>query len=179
VIIDISKLSIGLHELDFEETAEELNIEDINLFPNPIFSHVDVDKSETHIYIKAAVKSKLHFSCDRCLEEFEQELSGDLKLYFEIVSQGGLGHLVDENGNQDDSVRVFRSDMKVIDLTPDSRDILLLAIPLKTICSEDCKGICPRCGTDLNNSSCSCKNKEIDPRWEGLKKLLAQETKEN
>lgn len=179
MIIDISKLSIGLHELDFEETVEELKIENNNLFPNPILSHVDVDKSETHIYIKATVQSKVHFSCDRCLKEFEQDLNGDLKLYFEVVSQGVLGHLVDEDGNQDDSVRIFRPDKKVIDLTPDIRDTLLLAIPMKTICAEDCRGICPGCGNDLNSSSCSCKNEEIDPRWEGLKKLLDQETKEN
>jgi uncharacterized protein len=50
---------------------------------------------------------------------------------------------------------------------------------MKTICSEDCKGICPSCGINRNDSSCSCKKEDIDPRWDGLKQLLDQKTREN
>ena len=177
--INISRLSTGLHELDFEETAEELNIDHVKLFPNPIVSRVTIDRSETHIYIKATIRSKAHFSCDRCLKKFDQELIGDLTLYYEVLSQGGSGHLTDETGEENDSIRIFRPEMRTIDLTNDIRDTLLLTIPMKVLCSLDCKGICSGCGVDLNIASCVCVHDRIDPRWEELKKLLDQESKKS
>ena len=177
--IDISRLSTGLHELDFAEAAEELKIENVDMFPNPIVSRVTIDRSETHIYIKATIRSKAHFSCDRCLKKFDQDLVGDLKLYFEVLSQGSSGHLADENGDDNDSIRIFRPEMRTIDLTNDIRDTLLLTIPMKVLCSLDCKGICSGCGVDLNIASCVCVHDDVDPRWEGLKKLLDQDSKES
>lgn len=167
-----------MHELEFEESADEVNLENKAMFPNSIFSHVSIDKTETHIYIKANVGSKAHFSCDRCLKEFEQEISGDFKLYYEVISHGSHAHLVEEkNSSQDDTVRIFRADHKQIDLTSDIREIILLTIPMKIVCSQDCKGICPGCGKDLNQEQCVCSKQPIDPRWEGLQKLLDKECK--
>ena len=77
-------LSTGLHELDFVENSKDLAIEDQEMFPNPVFSHVSIDKGDTHIYIKANVCSKAHFFCQRCLREFDQDLSGNLKIYYEV-----------------------------------------------------------------------------------------------
>jgi uncharacterized protein len=54
------------------------------------------------------------------------------------------------------------------------REVIILAVPLKPLCSEDCKGLCPICGTDLNRSQCSCVKKETDPRWDKLKGLLSE-----
>jgi uncharacterized protein len=52
------------------------------------------------------------------------------------------------------------------------RESILLTLPLKPLCREDCKGLCPICGIDLNKSVCSCVKRETDPRWEKLKGLL-------
>ena len=165
-----------MHELEFEESAEEINIKNKEIFPNPIHSHVSIDKSETHIYVKANVGSKAHFSCDRCLTEFDQDIQGELKLYYEMVVHGSQSNLVDdENDSQDDSVRVIRQDQHEIDLTPDIRDIIWLTIPMKIVCSKDCKGICPGCGKDLNREECVCSKEHIDPRWEVLQTLLDEE----
>lgn len=171
--IDVSKLAIGLHELDFSESALELGIDDVVRFPNPIMSHVTIDKSESHIFVKVRVESLAHFSCDRCLKEFDQKLSGDVQLYYEVVHQGGHSHLVDEGTErQQDEVRIYRPGQKEIVLTRDVRDTLLLSIPMKVLCSSDCKGICPYCGKDLNEGPCSCSPREMDPRWEALRVLL-------
>jgi len=56
------------------------------------------------------------------------------------------------------------------------RETIILALPLKPLCSEDCKGLCPVCGTDLNKSQCNCIKKETDPRWEKLKGLLGNKS---
>ncbi|MGB9809870.1 MAG: YceD family protein, partial [Caldanaerobacter sp.] len=49
---------------------------------------------------------------------------------------------------------------------------VILSLPMKFLCKEDCKGLCPICGTNLNYGSCSCKREDIDPRLEVLSKLL-------
>jgi len=71
-----------------------------------------------------------------------------------------------------DEVHVLSPDSAVIDLTEDVRQVVKISVPLKLLCTEECKGLCPRCGTNWNKSSCSCKNDAVDSRWEGLANLL-------
>jgi uncharacterized protein len=63
-----------------------------------------------------------------------------------------------------------------IDLDGILREQLILALPMYPKCTEDCRGLCPVCGIDLNASSCSCERDDVDPRWEKLK-LLTREQK--
>jgi len=60
---------------------------------------------------------------------------------------------------------------KQIDLTPAMREQILLSIPPSPLCSEDCKGLCPSCGKDLNEGACGCDRTVVDPRWQALKGL--------
>jgi uncharacterized protein len=62
-----------------------------------------------------------------------------------------------------------------IDLEPFIREEMILAIPIGPLCSEDCKGLCPICGEDLNESSCSHEELPVDPRLSVLKTLLSGE----
>jgi len=59
-----------------------------------------------------------------------------------------------------------------IDLTDRVIEYLILTIPMKNICRSECKGICPGCGADLNHETCRCVETAVDPRWEGLRKLM-------
>jgi uncharacterized protein len=54
------------------------------------------------------------------------------------------------------------------------REQVLLAVPLKTLCREDCKGLCPHCGKNLNESQCSCAEQREDPRWAALKEIRSK-----
>jgi len=58
-----------------------------------------------------------------------------------------------------------------IDVTNDVREFALLSVPMKNLCKDDCKGLCSKCGTDLNISKCTCSKEEIDPRWKPLMEL--------
>ncbi|MCY1021824.1 YceD family protein [Pyxidicoccus sp. MSG2] len=62
-------------------------------------------------------------------------------------------------------------DGKVIDLDPIVREQLILALPLTTVCREDCKGLCPQCGINRNDATCSCETKPVDPRLAPLKNI--------
>ena len=50
----------------------------------------------------------------------------------------------------------------------------VLAVPMKNLCSEDCKGLCPKCGKNLNEGLCNCNEENIDPRWETIQKLKSK-----
>jgi len=174
--IDVAHLSTGLHKLDFEETREELEIEDSYTFPNLIFVSVRLDKGEAHLYLKVSVRTRAHFVCDRCLEEFDTDISGDLKLYYsKTLPEEEYASYFKEF---DDEVRLLSAGLTEIDITKDVRDTLLLAIPMKKLCREDCKGLCPRCGHNLNQGPCNCSQETIDPRWAALKKLLGDNGRE-
>lgn len=58
-----------------------------------------------------------------------------------------------------------------LDLTAAVREQILLSVPASPLCREDCKGLCPKCGKDLNESECGCDRAVIDPRWAGLKAI--------
>jgi uncharacterized protein len=79
-----------------------------------------------------------------------------------------------ERGDEDiDDPDVFVLDPKdpELDLRPALREEWLLAAPTFALCREDCKGLCPRCGADLNDGPHDCAQPEVDPRWEALTKL--------
>jgi uncharacterized protein len=60
----------------------------------------------------------------------------------------------------------------VLDLAPILEEEITLNLPLQVICSESCKGLCPKCGADLNKETCTCSDERIDPRLEALKNLF-------
>ncbi|WP_298035082.1 DUF177 domain-containing protein [uncultured Dysosmobacter sp.] len=97
--------------------------------------------------------------CDRCGKAFSQE---------KTVTYGCM--LAEEVQNEDNDEIVVLEEGKV-DVEDLARTAFILGMDTKTLCSEDCKGLCPRCGADLNLGPCSCK-KETDPRLAVLAKLL-------
>jgi uncharacterized protein len=79
-----------------------------------------------------------------------------------------------ESGDDEtDDPDVYRIDPqdRELDLRPALREEWLLAAPSYALCREECKGLCPRCGTDLNAGSCQCAEQGADPRWDALRKL--------
>lgn len=98
--------------------------------------------------------------CDRCYEECTEEITVDNEYV-----------LATEIENEDNDFIILVDDMK-LDLDELCRTDVLLHIPMKHLCNEDCKGICPGCGKNLNKQKCCCSGKEIDPRLEALAELL-------
>ena len=122
------------------------------------------------IYLKGNINTELILECSRCLDQFNYPVDSRLKAHFVPSSN---------NSNLTGEVELHASDIDVevykdkrIDLAQSIRDRILLAVPFFCLCMEDCKGICPRCGTYLNERSCECaSDSSIDPRLELLKKL--------
>lgn len=107
--------------------------------------HFDVD-----------VKCDLILQCSRCVESFTHTV--DIKVHEEFTNN---------EGNEDDNIIFIDSDS--IDITTIIENNILLALPIKRLCNESCKGLCQGCGTNLNISACNCDNKDVDPRLAHLK----------
>lgn len=105
------------------------------------------------------VKFVLDLVCDRCLKQFRQEYT----MHFE--------HILVQKLNSDNDDYLVCAD-GVLDLEDTVRTDVLLELPGKVLCSEDCKGLCCQCGKNLNEGSCTCEKKQIDPRLAVLSQLL-------
>ncbi len=103
--------------------------------------------------------------CARCLKPLDRTFKASFER--SVVNAGGLVNASDEEN--DDYIEVENGQLM---LEPTVAEIISLEIPSRELCSEDCKGLCPKCGKDLNTGDCGCPKKEIDPRLAILQKLL-------
>lgn len=111
------------------------------------------------IAYKAFISTKI--PCDRCLKEVLKEYS----LNFEHTLVRKL-----YNEEADESYTLVEDGM--LDLFELVTTDIVLELPTKNLCSENCKGLCPKCGANLNETTCNCATKEVDPRLASLLKLL-------
>jgi len=164
--IKLGTLHDGVNELKREALASELGLEEdektVLWFPEKILSDIEVQKLSDRYYIKTKLFTTAHFYCDRCLDNFNQDLKSSFRLYY-LKSV--------EAEASDSNYRFLPGNAHEIDLTEDVVENLLLAVPMKKLCKESCEGLCPDCGVNLNKKKCSCKKEKIDPRWEKLKDL--------
>ena len=115
-----------------------------------------------HIYTRAQVE------CDRCLQPVELPVDADFALEY-ITGSDYESSEAAELTDEEMSVSVF--DGEAIDVDEIVKEQILLAVPTRVLCREDCKGICPECGIDRNSGECACVSDDVDPRWAALKNL--------
>lgn len=135
-------------------------------FQSGIDIQVQVTTVGDDLLFHLAVKSQGIFECDRCCEIFQKDIEGDLHVVYTFDDMK-----VKAQAEQDDDIKLLPQGIHEIDITQDVIDALFLAVPVKNLCREQCKGLCPRCGTNLNEKTCACETTDIDPRWEALKDL--------
>jgi uncharacterized protein len=105
------------------------------------------------------LEGSLSLRCARCLKEFERGFSvGVSELFVPFPHEDSDEYPLDSEGYLDPDQMV--------------RDLVGLELPFAPVCRPDCRGLCGRCGGDLNVDGCTCTDSEIDPRWEGLDALL-------
>lgn len=162
--INISKLPEGIHTYDLESDAAELGLDE--RFIEPVGVHAVLSKTANQLHLKAVLTSRGSFQCDRCLDMFTQGLEATYQIVY--VFEGATAHTEDTEGIE---LQVLPADANLIDLADDVRQYMLLGVPLKLLCKEECAGLCPTCGANLNTHPCSCVREATDPRWEQLKNI--------
>ena len=132
---------------------------------NPVVVTGDVRNVAGMLLLSFEASTVLKSVCDRCLKPFDQPKT----IRYECMLAEEL-----EDEESDDIILLEDG---AVDLEDLARTAFILDMDTKTLCSEDCKGICPGCGVDLNQGTCTCK-KEVDPRLAVLAKLLDKDTGE-
>src|SRR5690554_5309290 len=132
------------------------------------------------VLVKGRVRARVAMLCSRCLTAYPLDVEAEFQEEFVPRTRprvrGGAterdeeGSGRDGSGDEGDSLEFFEGNR--IDLTPIVREQLLMAIPMKALCREDCRGLCPLCGQNLNVGTCDCHVDERDPRLAGLRDLL-------
>jgi len=130
---------------------------------------VKLMRTDRGILVASVLQTKIEVTCSRCLSLFSCPLTLNIEEeYFpttDVVSGASLP-LPEEPG-------CFTIDeYHVLDLTEAIRQYALLATPMKPLCHEDCAGLCPNCGHNLNQGPCDCPVERVDPRWSALIRLL-------
>jgi uncharacterized protein len=124
-----------------------------------------ISKNADRLTLKGEVSAEGDFDCTRCLEVFQKEISAEVEIQFlPMRLEPNEG---DPNVHTYDPVAA-----STVDILPDLRDALILAIPMKNLCRPDCKGLCQVCGKDRNKELCLCEAPaEASGQWTALKGL--------
>jgi DUF177 domain-containing protein len=142
----------------------------------PVQLAMDVEKAgDAAFAIKGKVETRLELACSRCLDSFEVPVDAAFELRYlpETANRGEGEHEIAD----DDLATAFYRD-GLLDVTELLREQFQLALPMKPLCSDACRGMCPQCGTNLNRTECACRPQWDDPRLAPLKSLLLNQ-KEN
>jgi uncharacterized protein len=162
--IIISDIPIEGLDLDILEIIE---LEEAS---TPARAQIMVKKMGTEISIKGKMSVKAKLICSRCLCEYYKELVIPIDVIYhplEELKGEEIYELKTEELDMD-----FYSDGE-IDLNILLKEQIVLNLPMKPLCNESCKGICIRCGADLNKGDCGCEKSFIDSRFEKLRILLS------
>jgi uncharacterized protein len=120
------------------------------------------------IRLRGNLATSLELICARCLDTVEQDVKRDFELLYRPV---GADAGRDELSVTDAEAEIGYYQGEGILLEDVLREQVLLALPLKITCREDCKGLCPQCGVNLNQQQCSCVTTLPDPRWSALQDI--------
>ena len=133
--------------------------EDIKIF-SPIKLQGTLSNLDEVISLDGSLTCEVNLLCSRCLEDFKYLI--DIEIHEKFTSNQEV---------EDDDINFFEGDS--IDLTNIIENNIVMALPVKKLCREECKGLCHRCGVNLNHASCKCGNDTVDPRLAKLKDLFS------
>jgi uncharacterized protein len=135
----------------------------------PVHLLLDIHKERDALRVTGRVETRLELECGRCLEPFEFPIGSAFELHY--VSQSDNTGEGEREIRDDDLTTAYYRD-NTLDLGELMREQFQLALPMKPLCADDCKGLCAECGTNLNKAACGCTPKWEDPRLAALKGLL-------
>lgn len=138
----------------------------------PVHLVMDVHRDGTAYRVTGRVDTRLALECSRCLEPFDVPVSSAFELRY-VPQDENTGDGEREIAEDDLTTAFYRDN--TLDLGELMREQIQLALPMKPLCSEDCKGLCAVCGANLNTTTCGCAPTWEDPRLATLKSLLRRD----
>lgn len=145
-------------EVDLSDDAELTRA-----FPDPVMADITVENHAGLVEFSAEVQCCYRFDCDRCARTSDRTFAFHFRHMLVPV-------LSDDSGDDYIEAPDYKLDTDAL-----LHDDILLSLPTKLLCQEDCRGLCPKCGKNLNEGSCQCDTRETDPRLAILQQLLSEQ----
>jgi uncharacterized protein len=130
--------------------------------------NVRLRRSGHDVRLQGEIRARAEVDCDRCLKSVEVPIETTFDVTYVPASDYVEGDDAELQA-EDLSLSVYEDG--AIDMDELVREQVLLAMPARALCTEDCKGLCPACGANRNETDCECEARETDPRWKALKDL--------
>lgn len=123
------------------------------------------------IRVRASYRGNFEVPCARCVDPVKHPISGEFDLLFRPIGTDfdGPEHAISTSETE---IGYYQNDSLALEDV--LREQVLLSLPARTLCREDCKGICLHCGSNLNHEPCTCQSAPVDPRWSALGELRSK-----
>ncbi|MEO6656612.1 MAG: DUF177 domain-containing protein [Pyrinomonadaceae bacterium] len=169
MIIDLAIVGNTAKQIDVSLDPAEIDLdgENVTLTSNVVLSG-ELERIGARAHLGGIIKTEVRLECSRCLEPVEKHLDFPVRAIFVDSNDEDTGTEAEISDEALDESVVHDGE---IDLAEVVREQVLLSLPEQIFCREDCKGLCPKCGANLNLIDCICADDEVDPRWEALKSL--------
>lgn len=175
MIVDFNQRESDESEISFARTYElgEIDLNDeIAQVAGPLTIKGTARQTAGGASVTGDLESQLKVACDRCLQPLEVAIRTSFNADYvtlNVYEQAQLSNVEHELTQNDLSLSIY--DGEHIDLDELIREQILLNLPAKQLCRENCAGLCEKCGANKNTNNCACETTEIDPRWSALKEL--------
>ena len=168
MLLDLNRIRTPLERYEKTYQAEAFPVDDSFRVAAPVTLEFDIRKDKQQFQLSGHVQTTLELPCSRCLEPFTWPVDAvfDLRYLPQALNTSPDEHEIQE----DDLSTAFYEDNE-IDLGQLMREQFLLSLPMKPLCGDGCRGLCPVCGTNLSRGSCDCKRTWEDPRFAALREI--------
>lgn len=180
LFIDVQELERQKLEFDACYDPGQIDFPDNWTSPKPLrivgsAELLDREGART-IRVRGTLEAQLENQCSRCLEPLSEEFAGPFDLYFYPADtlEGGV-----ETSISSDETDIGFYEGSGLRLSDAVQEQIALWLPMRSLCRDDCRGLCPVCGVNRNQQDCSCAEKTMDPRWEALRSLEVAKKNKN
>ena len=169
MIVDLNETDHWPHKFDITIEPVDIELDETTArLKGPVRANGKIEKHAGWFDIEGLIEADAEVDCSRCLEPVNLQLS--------IAFKERLVRGQKMNDGPDGEVDPNELDLSVfddehIDLNELVREQILLDLPEQIFCTENCQGLCPKCGANRNLIDCNCGDDEVDPRWAGLSNL--------
>ena len=158
----------GITHLDFEAGAEDLELSaEAFSFSRPLRVDLSVTRTFETFNVQGDIECLVEGECCRCLEPTAMKVEVRMRL----LVQRREATPEELEAVEHEEMEILRPGTDTFDLHHALREDVLLEMPLRIYCREDCKGLCGQCGQNFNAGTCTCEHEEVDPRWAALSEV--------
>ncbi|MBA2501829.1 MAG: DUF177 domain-containing protein [Pyrinomonadaceae bacterium] len=167
--IEVENLDRAGKEFSHRYASGELTLEDERIrFAEQVSLSGRATRKGVEVQLRGKINTRVEVACDRCHRDVSFSISTDFDVKYVPAQNDDVSETA-ELGADDLDASVYEDGW--VDADELVREQVLLSVPMRLLCQDECKGLCAGCGADLNSETCSCRQDEIDPRWAALAAL--------